>query len=256
MLRSLLARATPALAPVFAPVAARLRALPGRCVVCAAWPARTFCDACVARFARPAARCTTCALLVAPGVERCGACLREPPPLDACLAAVSYAYPWAGCIADFKFRGQAGLAGALALLLHSTPWVEPALDAADLLLPLPLSRERLRERGYNQARLLSHHLAGHKTDDRLLLRARHTPALSGLDRAARLRHVHGAFVVDPLRAHLLRGRSVLLVDDVMTSGATLFAAARAVRQAGAAKVAAVVVARTEPGEADGFGEPA
>jgi len=180
-----------------------------------------------------------------PGAStHCGACLTHPPPLDACLAAVDYGYPWDRSIAALKFRGQAGLAQALGLLLRSAPWVEPAVDAADLVLPLPLSLRRLRERGFNQAALLARQVAPGRVDTATLLRIRHTEALSGLDRQARAAQVRGAFAVEPARAARLRGRRVLLVDDVMTSGATLHEAARVLRAGGAASVAALVVART------------
>lgn len=220
-------------------------AVPARCAVCGAWPARPVCDLCVQRFAQPVPRCRRCALPVAPGVGTCGACLQAPPPLDACHVAVSYGFPWAGCITRFKFQGETGWAPWLALLLRSTPWVEPALEAADRVLPMPLSPQRLQERGYNQAALLARHLAPERFDDRLLLRIRHTPAQSGLDRAARLASVRGAFAVDPLRTAEVAGRRVVLVDDVMTSGATFHAAAAALRQAGAAHITALAVARTD-----------
>jgi predicted amidophosphoribosyltransferase len=109
------------------------------------------CDACVARFAPPVPRCATCALPVVAGIGQCGECVRHPPPLDACIAACSYAWPWPGRIAEFKFRGEAGLAGPLSMLLRSAPWVEPAVDRADIVLPMPLAPARLRERGFNQA---------------------------------------------------------------------------------------------------------
>ncbi|MGA8393023.1 MAG: phosphoribosyltransferase family protein, partial [Burkholderiaceae bacterium] len=88
-------------------------------------------------------------------------------------------------------------------------------------------------------------LAPGQTDASLLLRTRHTPAQSALNRSERLRNVQGAFAVEPLRAHELQGQRVVLVDDVMTSGASLHAAALTVRQAGAAHVTALVFARTE-----------
>ena len=128
--------------------------------------------------------------------------------------------------------------------MRSTPWVEPALEQADLVVPMPLARERLAERGYNQALLLARHLAPDKTDATLLLRTRHTAAQSALTRAERLQNVQGAFAVEPLRAHELRGRRVVLVDDVMTTGASLRAAASALRLAGAAHITALVFART------------
>jgi len=230
---------------MFGPLIERAsRRLPARCTVCHAWPSQVVCNACVARFAQPVPRCATCALPVPAGVQQCGACLKEPPPLDACLAAVAYDWPWADCVTQFKFGAQPGWAGALATVMRSTPWVEPALEQAALVVPMPLARERLAERGYNQALLLARHLAPDKTDATLLLRTRHTAAQSALTRAERLRNVQGAFAVEPLRAHELRGRRVVLVDDVMTTGASLRAAASALRLAGAAHITALVFART------------
>lgn len=220
-------------------------ALPSQCAVCRAWPAQPVCEACVARFAQPTPRCQTCALPVPAGVLRCGACLRQPPPLDSCLTAVPYAYPWAGLITRYKFEPQPGWAATLALLLRSAPWVEPALEQADWLLPMPLSRERLQTRGFNQSLALARQLAPEKTRADLLLRIRHTPPQSALPREQRLRNVNGAFALDPLHQAAVQGRRIVLVDDVMTSGASLFAAARELRRAGASHVTGLVFARTE-----------
>lgn len=222
-----------------------LNALPSQCLVCHAWPAQPLCEACVNRFAQPQPRCQTCALPVAPGITCCGRCLANPPALDRCLAAVSYAYPWSNLIVGYKFNEQTGRADAFALLLRSTPWVEPALDAADLVLPMPLAGQRLRTRGFNQALLLARQLAPDKTDPRLLLRIKDTPPQSALTRAQRLVSVQDAFAVEPLRVHQLKGKRLVLVDDVMTSGASLFAAARVLRAAGAAHITGLVIARTE-----------
>jgi ComF family protein len=224
------------------------RALPGQCAVCRAWPAQSLCESCVGRFAQPRPRCLRCAIPVPNGVTQCGRCLAEPPPLDACFAALAYDYPWSSLIAQYKFNGQAGWARAFATLMRSTPWVEPALDDADLVLPMPLARERLVERGFNQSLMLARLLGASRAQPSLLLRIRNTPAQASLDRKARLANVEGAFALDPLRADVVRGKRVVLVDDVMTSGASLFAAARVLRDAGAARVTAVVLARTdEPG---------
>lgn len=219
--------------------------VPGLCAVCHAWPAQPVCHSCVTRFAQPRPRCQTCALPLPAGVPRCGACLKAPPPLDACLAAVDYAFPWSDLITRFKFGATPGWAASLAQLLRSAPWVEPALEAADLLLPMPLSRQRLQQRGYNQALVLARQLAPAKTAPDLLLRLRDTPAQSALPRAERLRNVRGAFAVEPLRLAELRGKRVVLLDDVMTSGASLFAAAQALREAGASHITGLVLARTE-----------
>jgi ComF family protein len=223
-------------------------ATPGQCAVCHAWPAQPVCEACVVRFGQPQPRCLGCALPVPAGVERCGRCLKEPPPLDRCLAAVGYSYPWSGLITQFKFHGQPGWAGPLATLMRSAPWVEPALDEADHVVPMPLSGERLAGRGFNQALELARALAPAKVRSDLLLRVRNTPAQAELGLAARLRNVKGAFAVEPLKVAQVRGKRVVLVDDVMTSGASLFAAADALRQAGAGHITAIVLARTDEPE--------
>ncbi|MBK6615633.1 ComF family protein [Ottowia sp.] len=221
------------------------RPWPSQCLICRAWPAQPVCRACAARFAPPGTRCESCALPVPAGVARCGACLREPPPLDLCLAAVPYQWPWTGCIARLKFHQDAGLAAPLADLLTRAPGVADALALADLVLPMPLSPERLAERGYNPSVLLARRLAPARCRIDLLVRTRHTPPQRGLARADRLRNVRGAFSVDPLRAHELHERRVALVDDVMTTGASLHEAARALRDAGARHVVALAFARTD-----------
>jgi ComF family protein len=219
--------------------------VPSRCAVCGAWPAHALCEGCVGRFAQPQPRCGRCALPVPAGVRTCGACLGEAPPLDACFAAVSYAYPWSGLVGRFKFQGEPGWAAGLALLMQRVPGVTEAVGSADVVLPMPLAPTRLAQRGFNQALQLARQLAPGKTDHRLLLRLRETAAQASLDKQARSKNVRGAFGVEPLRAGELRGKSVLLVDDVMTSGASLHAAAQAVRGAGASRVSAVVLARTD-----------
>jgi ComF family protein len=220
-------------------------ASPSRCAVCGGWPARPLCDGCVDRFARPQARCGRCALPVPDGVSTCGQCLREAPPLDACFAAVSYAYPWSGLVARFKFQGEPAWANGLAALLKTVPGVQEEVQHADLVLPMPLAAPRLAQRGFNQALQLARELAPAKTQPRLLLRVRDTVSQATLDARARRANVRGAFGIEPLRHGEVRGKRALLIDDVMTSGASLHAAAEALRAAGAARVAAVVLARTD-----------
>lgn len=167
--------------------------------------------------------------------------------MDAALAAVPYSYPWSQLVLEFKFAQNPGWARSMALLMRSAPWVEPALEAADLLLPMPLSRERLQERGFNQALLLAKALAPSKAKAQLLLRIRDTPPQSSLSRAARLQNVRLAFAVDPMQHAAVAGKRIVLVDDVMTSGASLSAAAECLRQAGATHITALVFARAERG---------
>jgi ComF family protein len=240
-----------------------LRWLPGlasQCAVCRSWPARQVCQPCVARFAAVQLRCVSCALGLPAdlsmglrtGPPLCGECVRQRPPLDSTLAAVPYAYPWSTLISGYKFGEQHGWAGFFAALLLETPGVLQAfgeLGAQDWVLPVPLSAQRLQTRGFNQAWALATALARQSStsaqaDAQLLLRVRHTRPQSQLKREARLANVKDAFQVDPLRVAELRGRRVLLVDDVMTSGASLYTAAQALRDAGVAHITAVVLART------------
>lgn len=187
------------------------------------------------------------------GPELCADCVRQPPPLDQALAAVPYAYPWSGLIASYKFGEQHGWAAFFATLMLKSPGVPQAfanLEARDWVLALPLSAERLQTRGFNQAWELASALVRKsqtraKSDARLLLRVRHTRPQSQLKREARLTNLKGAFQLDPLRVAEVAGRRVVLVDDVMTSGASLFTAAQALREAGAAHITGVVLARTE-----------
>jgi len=218
--------------------------LPSRCAICRQWPAEPVCESCITRFAHPTPRCLTCALPVPEGVQRCGACLKDPPPLARCLCAVDYAWPWRHLVARFKFHEQPGWDRQLAWLMRSAAWAEDTLHDADRVLPIPLARERLAERGYNQSWLLVRRLAPEKADPTLLLRIRHTPSQRTLPRSERLSNLQGAFAVDPLRAHEVRGQRLLLIDDVMTSGASLHTAARVLLQAGAEQVSALVLART------------
>ena len=247
----------------FDPTPRRLR-LPGfasQCAVCHSWPAQPVCHACVARFGKPQRRCSTCALTLPADLShglrtlptQCAACLRQPPGLDAALAGLPYAFPWSTLISRYKFGDQPAWAHFFASLLLTTPGVRQALSelqAHDRVIPIPLSAERLQPRGFNQAWELASALCQQSktlapADARLLLRVKHTRPQSQLKREARLSNVKGAFQVEPLRASELKGRRVLLLDDVMTSGASMLAAAHALREAGAAHITAVVLARTE-----------
>lgn len=220
-------------------------ALPAQCYVCGAWPTRALCAACTGSFLRPQARCRSCALPAPAGQAQCGPCVLKAPPLDACLAAVSYAYPWSACIARFKYGGQAAWARPLAQLMAHAPGVAPALQSCDMLLPMPLSATRLAERGFNQAHELAKRLMPAKTRNGLLLRIRDTAPQEQLGRAERERNMRGAFMTAPEAMSLLSGKRLVLIDDVMTSGASINEAAAALKQSGAAWVTGLVLARTD-----------
>jgi len=231
--------------------------LPSQCAICKAWPATAVCHDCVSAFGQPKSRCPRCALALPASFWQdtyrsaqhqatvCPDCLEQAPPLDACWAALSYAWPWTQLVAQFKFQKEPAWAKAMALLMRSAPGIEDAIDAADFLLPMPLSAQRLAERGFNQALQLAKALDAAKTQANTLLKLIHTAPQSSLKRSERLQNLAGALAVAPLLSATLRGQNVLLIDDVMTSGATLNTAALVLKQAGAMSVKALVFARTE-----------
>lgn len=232
-----------------------LRWRAGPCAVCHAWSGRPVCDACVGRYAPPRPRCRRCAAplpMTGAHTPDCGRCLRQPPALARTVAALDYRFPWDGLLQRFKYHAALELRDGLVEQLDAA-LDRAGLEAPDRLLPVPLSAQRLRERGYNQSHELARALArrrGLRCDARLLLRVRDNPHQAGLKLQARAANVRGVFAVDPLRAGLLRGARIALVDDVMTSGATLFELAALLHRHGAAEVQAWVVARTpEPGGA-------
>lgn len=221
-------------------------ALPGLCAICRGWSGTGFCAPCIQQFAPPRPRCACCGRPTAQALPRCGACLREAPVIDRTIALADYRPPWPTLIGGFKFRQQVELAGALAQALAQAvqsggpPW--PAL-----VVPVPLSAARLRERGYNQAWEIARRLARHlglKASAGVLHRVRDTAHQVGMTRDQRAANLRDAFWVDPRSVRQLAGAHVALVDDVVTTGATANAAAQALRRAGAAAVDLWVVART------------
>ena len=227
--------------------------LPSTCQVCGTWSTDPVCPECTRRFQAARSRCTRCAGQVPEGVELCGTCLtRETPTeLNACVAAVDYAYPWDTLIARFKFREEPGWAAPFARQMLRAPHAEALLEACDLITPVPLAPGRLAERGYNQAWELVKALqrrselpTSPQALPDALVRLIETPDQHSLNREQRLHNLQGVFSAHPLHAPRLPGTHVLLVDDVTTTGATLQAAARALKQAGAQAVSALVFART------------
>jgi ComF family protein len=167
---------------------------------------------------------------------RCGACLADPPPFDRARAAVAYG-PIARALAlKLKYGRRPGVALTMARPMRRVAGA--MLDGA-LVAPVPLHRWRLWSRGYNQAALIARALVqdgkGELALD-LLDRHRRTPALRGLGRLARERAVAGAFRIGPAWKQAIKGRRIVLIDDVYTTGATVKGCARVLRRAGAAGV--------------------
>lgn len=218
------------------------RALANDCLLCAGTAgAGVVCAACAGDLPRlPSARCPQCALPTPLG-ERCGQCLRKAPHFDATLAVFAYAFPLDKLVQSFKYGHR------LALGRWFGERLAELADgyAADRIVPLPLHRLRLRERGFNQALELAravHARGGIPLDYRGCRRIRHTPAQAGLPWRERGKNIRGAFHCESD----LSGQRILLVDDVMTTGASLNECARTLKLHGAAEVTLLVVARALP----------
>ena len=231
------------------PELTKLPKLPTLCEVCRGWGQDRVCPDCVARFAQPQARCRCCALPLGLAADRCGECLSDPPPFSRTFCAVNYRFPWDALLMQLKFHGHTELAQPLAQQLHA------ALPASgvDAVVPVPLSPQRLAQRGYNQAWLLAQAVARLQRVPAwpdTLQRAVDTQQQTELGRSARQRNLRAAFMVLPARRAAIAGKRLALVDDVMTTGATAREAAAALLRAGAADVQLWVVARTPADDAN------
>lgn len=185
------------------------------------------------------------------GEALCGACLRESPPFSAARAALAYDDASRGMILKFKHGDQMHAA------LTFYPWMERAgrdlLVQAEMVTPVPLHRWRLLKRRYNQAAILAQGLAkraGKPCVNDILLRHRATPSQGHLNFKERRRNVKRAFVLNPKRADAVKGKNILLIDDVYTTGATVGECVNALLKAGAAGVNVLTLARVvKPGNA-------
>jgi ComF family protein len=214
--------------------------LPQDCLLCqGASGNRLLCEACARELPTSASACPRCAAAGA-GDAECGACLADPPHYDASRAAFVYAYPTDALIQSLKYGGQLALAGLFARELHRR--IGHA-GRVDLIMPLPLHPRRLAERGFNQAaeiaRVLSR-LCDLRMNTQFARRVRNTAPQTALPWRERATNMRGAFACDPGVA----GLRIAVVDDVMTTGATLDEFARTLKQSGAARVENWVVART------------
>ena len=214
------------------------------CSLCGT-PGANPCAACRTRTAdleRQRWRCSCCAHALSAAAGLCRHCQQHTPAFEHTVCAAPYAPPYEQIALALKFSHRADAASTLGVLLGDA-LARAALPAIDCLIPVPLSRERLAERGYNQSALIARSLGdacGLPVDLDVLRRLVHTPAATQLDRAARAQALHGAFAA----TRRLEGLRIGLVDDVMTTGATMHAAAHALKAAGAAEVIGLAALRT------------
>jgi ComF family protein len=213
--------------------------LGGSCFLCRGKADALLCRACEADLPRLGADlCPRCAL-ASPGSAVCGRCLTQLPAYDETRAALAYAFPADVLVQALKFRSELALAPFLGNLLAGCL----ARERVDCIVPVPLSAQRLRSRGYNQALEIARPVAqatGAPLLPELCERTRDTPAQLDLPLDERQKNVRGAFHCTAL----VGGKTIAVLDDVMTTGATLDEIAATFKRAGAARVVNWVVART------------
>lgn len=220
-------------------------ALPARCAGCGAIvdEVNSFCPECWKQIEfLGTGGCERCGMpLQATDAEHCGACLARPPRMARIRAAVAYDDLTRGLVLRLKYGRKVALARAMAR--YMAPLLDP-LPPGSLLVPVPLHRRRLWQRGFNQAGIIAKELSkrlGTPVESAALRRIKRTPSLKGLSRLQRRRTVAGAFRAN--EGLELGGRTVVLVDDVFTTGSTANSCARVLQRAGAERVEFVSFAR-------------
>ncbi len=220
---------------------------PGRCLLCGTHiPAPAgLCFGCRGELPLNHCCCPHCALPLPAHCDpatACGECQQKPPPFDHCIAPFLYQPPLDHLINGLKFRARLPNSRLLASLLVEQ-LRQRAVDRPDALIPVPLHRNRLRHRGYNQALELARHL-GHQLsiplDQTCCIRQHPTPPQAGSNREQRHRNLRGAFILHSQ----LTARHIALVDDVVTTGATAAELARTLKRGGVDRVDVWAVART------------
>ncbi|MDT8364385.1 MAG: phosphoribosyltransferase family protein [Nitrosomonas sp.] len=214
-----------------------------QCALCLAPSSGGLCEICYANLPRlPSQCCPLCLLPIMPA-RICGACLHDPPAWTSATAALRYTFPVDAMIQSLKYRPDQTLVPVLADCLLAA--ISPAAVLPDFVIPVPVHAARLRQRGFNQALEIGRYLC-RQTGSSLLInacsRSRDTLSQTKLPWRERQKNVRGAFVCQ----QDLTGRHVAIVDDVMTSGATLNELSKVLRHQGAAAISIWVVARAIP----------
>lgn len=216
------------------------RLLPQCCFFCGDSGDETVCAPCIGELPRLAEQvCPRCQLAVAGG-QVCGRCLKKPPAWEDLKALWRYEFPLDRALVSAKYHHAFAIYRWAATQLETWPFAATAT-----LIPVPLADARLQSRGYNQAQLIAEEMTKRfalEVDANAVIRIRETDIQQRLNWIERRRNVRGAFVA----TRSFAGESVVLIDDVLTTGATLNSLARALLDAGAARVDALVLARVLP----------
>ncbi len=179
----------------------------------------------------------------------CGSCMHNPPDFDATHAVFSYQFPIDSMMQRYKYGNSLNIGDTFGQLVSEKINKEKRLSRIDLIIPMPMHSARIRERGFNQAHEIAKVLAKHhleKLDCKTAKRIKLTPPQASLPLKLRVKNIKGAFEINVARLKQIQGKTIAIVDDVMTSGASLNELAKTLKKAGATHVECWVVARTLP----------
>ena len=209
------------------------------CLLCASPQANShaLCAACLKELPySPTSSCPQCGLSSNSFI--CGSCLNSPPDFDITRAVFIYAFPIDTMMQRYKYGDALHISRTFGKFLVE----EIDLNSIDLIIPMPMHPARLKERGFNQALEIAKVFSGNKLDYTSAIRQKLTPPQASLPFKARVKNIKGAFAIN----NNLTGKRVAIVDDVMTTGASLNELAKTLKKAGASHVECWVVARTLP----------
>jgi ComF family protein len=216
------------------------------CILCDALSNHYFCDDCDRSLPRLSSnQCATCSKVIAINQgNKCGACISKPPAYTATIAALSYAFPVDALIHALKYKMQLAIAPVLAKLFVDKLNSLELSELPELVIPMPLHPKRLQERGFNQTLEICHHMTRQldiELSQNSCRRIKNTPPQTNLPWKIREKNIQKAFScsVD------LSGKHVAILDDVMTTGATLNELAKQLRKQGAKKITNWVIARVQ-----------